>query len=76
VLDHLEKKPLEASKHTRMLAEKKRIAGILGEDTPKPQPTTINIEEFRISYWGKYAEMQAVEGEVIDTKTGTETTSK
>ena len=46
VIDHLMKKPLDSVKHTRMLSEKKRIAGILGEDPVKPLPPTYNIQAF------------------------------
>lgn len=53
VIDHLLKKPLESNKHTRMLAEKKRIAGILGEDTPPPATVVFNVKEFYNNHWSE-----------------------
>ena len=70
VIEHLLKKPLDSAKHTRMLAEKKRIAGILGEDTPKPQSVvTINYAELRMIHsdlMPDHSKKDVEEAEIID----------
>ena len=72
VIEHLLKKPLESAKHTRMLAEKKRIAGILGEDTPQPKAPTINIKELRLIHNALLPDNpnkpKVIDAEVIDTE--------
>jgi hypothetical protein len=72
VIEHLLKKPLESNKHVRMLAEKKRIAGVLGEDTPPPQGVTFNIKEFYNQHWAPrkalYEKSLIPEAEVISDK--------
>jgi len=48
LLDYLEKNPVEVSKHARIWAQKKKIAGILKEEEPAPVVKTVNIGELRV----------------------------
>jgi hypothetical protein len=43
ILDHLVENPLETPKYVHTIRQKKRIAGVLGDDKPQPQ-ITVNIK--------------------------------
>ena len=71
IIDYLMENPLEASKHKHILKQKKQVAGVLGNDQPRPQPPTYNLTEVRAfvaQFVPKLDQKNIEEAEIIDTK--------